>query len=1032
MKYVFNIFMVFAIVLAVSSVSAAPFNTHSFSSESRTSLAIKSKSRTGFTAVSTLSYLNLSRLDSSKGPFASLEIQGYSPGTGKLGKPLLPVLDNLIEVPQNAAVQIVIHEIKEETLNLNVEAGGMKLAPRQPPRVKSRPRGEQPFVADKKAYTENSFGTDDRVSVDIIGGMRGVRVARLTVKPFRYNPATNTLKAATRLSFSVVFKNGDMGLTKRTRAKYHSPLFKSAYSQILNYPLADGTKDAIITDERAYPLTYVVVASDSFLASSSLKAFIQWKRELGFHVIEANTNDIFYPSQVASATTAKKRERLQTYLKNLYDDGTHPPSYVLFVGDVDQIPPFDIPENSANPDHVTDLYYVTFSGGYLPEAYYGRFPVETLTELNRVVSKTLTYEQYTMSSGAYLDEAMVIAGADAKFSPTYANGQVAYLINEYLNSDNNSSEVYAFLYNVSWSWPGVTTATSGSSVVTSDIKSHINSGVGFVNYTGHCAPDGWWNKEADDYELESSDIASLTNDDEYGFVVGNCCQSSSFEQDAPDSFGENIVLAGEKGAVAYIGASDYTFWDEDFIWAVGINQDIVTFAEPAELAESVIRDLSYNDTTFSNFDALWHNHSETESDWYVTAGQMVYRGNLSVLLSSSAQGSYYFEVYNLMGDPSLMPYLRVPSTLANPAVGDTITPCETTELTVTTAQYAQVALLHNGELADSAYSGSSGDVTLTFAPFDTDDTAELVISKQNYRVKRVAVTVDDLSAQSPVADFMLGSDPAANVVDVTSGVPMTFTNLSTGCPDTFAWTFEGGAPGSSSAQHPTVTYNELGYFDVQLIATNGKGDETLLLSNYIHVVPGIAFTADQTRIPFGTTITFTDSSTNNPTAWLWTFEGGNPSTSTAQNPMVTYPDEPDDGLISYTVTLQVTIGETPYTLTKDNYITVTVHKPVADFTSDKTTIKGGELITFTNTSTNNPTQLNWNFFGGSPSSSTAAEPVVTYNKKGTYTVVLMATNDGGSNSMVKTAYITVTEDSVTPAPQGSDGGGGCFIRSADY
>jgi len=111
---------------------------------------------------------------------------------------------------------------------------------------------------------------------------------------------------------------------------------------------------------------------------------------------------------------------------------------------------------------------------------------------------------------------------------------------------------------------------------------------------------------------------------------------------------------------------------------------------------------------------------------------------------------------------------------------------------------------------------------------------------------------------------------------------------------------------------------------------------------------------------------------------------------------------------------------------------VTVHKPVADFTSDKTTIKGGELITFTNTSTNNPTQLNWNFFGGSPSSSTAAEPVVTYNKKGTYTVVLMATNDGGSNSMVKTAYITVTEDSVTPAPQGSDGGGGCFIRSADY
>jgi PKD repeat protein len=365
-------------------------------------------------------------------------------------------------------------------------------------------------------------------------------------------------------------------------------------------------------------------------------------------------------------------------------------------------------------------------------------------------------------------------------------------------------------------------------------------------------------------------------------------------------------------------------------------------------------------------------------------------------------------------------------------VGDTITPCDTTELAVTTVKYAQVALLHNGELADSAYSGSSGNVTLTFSPFDTGDTAELVISKQNYQVKRVAVTVDDLSSQSPVADFMLGSDPAASGVDVTSGVPMTFTNLSTGCPDTFNWTFEGGAPGSSSAQHPTVTYNELGYFYVQLIATNGKGAETLRKNNYIHVVPGIAFRADQTRIPFDSAVTFTDESTNNPTAWFWTFEGGNPPTSPDQNPVVTYPDEPDDGLNSYTVTLQVTIEGTQYTLTKDNYITVTVHKPVADFFSDKTTIKGGELITFTSTSTNNPTKLNWNFFGGSPSSSTAEAPVVTYNKKGTYAVVLVATNDGGSNSITKTAYITVTNDSVTPIPQGSDNGGGCFILSADY
>lgn len=1029
MKRILYFYTVLAIVLTVSTVSAASFNTHSFTSESRTELSIKSKSKTGFTAVSTLSYINFSRIDSDTGPFTSLEIQGYTPGSGAQGKPLLPVLDNLIEIPQNATVQIVIHEIEEETLDLNAQAGGMKLAPRQPPHVKSRSRGDQPYVVNKKAYTENSFGSDKRISVDILGGMRGVRVARLTVNPFRYNPKTNSLKAATRLSFSIVFKNGNFALTKRTRAKYHSPLFKSAYSKILNYPISDGSKDAIITDKRAYPLTYVVVASDAFLGSDSLQAFIQWKKEMGFYVIEANTNDIFYPSQVSSATTAKKRELLQTYLKNLYDDGTHPPSYVLFVGDVDEIPPFQIPVNAAKPDHVTDLYYFTFSGGYLPEAYYGRFPVETQTELNHVITKTLTYEQYTMSSGAYLGKALAIAGADQDYSPNYANGQVAYLINEYLNSGTGFSEVYAFLYDTSWSWSGVTTETTGSSLITSAIKSRLNSGVGFVNYTGHCGVDGWWNGVLDEYEFESSDISNLTNDDEYGFIVGNCCESSRFDRN--DSFGEKLVLAPDKGAVTYIGASDYTYWDEDFIWAVGMNQDIVTFQDPIDLPESMIRNLSYNDTGYSNFDAIWHNHSEAVSDWYETAGQMIYRGNLSVLLSAPARASYYFEVYNLMGDPSLMPYLKVPSTLPNPDVGNSITPCDTTELDVTTVKYAQVALLHNGELADSAYSGSSESVSLTFPPFANDDTAELVITKQNYKVKRIAVTVEDLAGQAPIADFFLGNDPLANVVEVTSGVPMTFTNLSTGCPDAFNWAFEGGSPESSSATHPTVTYNELGYFDVQLIATNGKGSETMLKSNYIHVSPGIAFTADQTRVPFGTTVVaFTDYSTNNPTAWLWTFEGGNPPTSTAQHPLVTYPEEPS-GSISYTVTLQATIAGTPYTMTRDNYITVTVHKPEADFTSDKTTIKGGERITFTSNSTNNPTQLNWNFFGGSPANSTAVSPSVTYTKKGTYNIVLTATNEGGSGTMIKKAYITVTEDAISPAPLGANNSGGCFILSAE-
>ncbi len=48
------------------------------------------------------------------------------------------------------------------------------------------------------------------------------------------------------------------------------------------------------------------------------------------------------------------------------------------------------------------------------------------------------------------------------------------------------------------------------------------------------------------------------------------------------------------------------------------------------------------------------------------------------------------------------------------------------------------------------------------------------------------------------------------------------------------------------------------------------------------------FTADVTTVTPGETVTFTDLSTNNPTGWAWTFEGGEPATSTEESPTVTY------------------------------------------------------------------------------------------------------------------------------------------------
>ncbi|MDD5188048.1 MAG: DUF3344 domain-containing protein, partial [Methanoregula sp.] len=78
----------------------------------------------------------------------------------------------------------------------------------------------------------------------------------------------------------------------------------------------------------------------------------------------------------------------------------------------------------------------------------------------------------------------------------------------------------------------------------------------------------------------------------------------------------------------------------------------------------------------------------------------------------------------------------------------------------------------------------------------------------------------------------------------------------------------------------------------------------------------------------------------------------------------------------------------------------------ADFT---TNVTGGEqplTVRFTDTSTGTPSRWTWDF--GDGSGSTEQNPVHTYTSTGTYTVRLTVTNNLGTDTTIRTDYITVT------------------------
>ena len=87
--------------------------------------------------------------------------------------------------------------------------------------------------------------------------------------------------------------------------------------------------------------------------------------------------------------------------------------------------------------------------------------------------------------------------------------------------------------------------------------------------------------------------------------------------------------------------------------------------------------------------------------------------------------------------------------------------------------------------------------------------------------------------------------------------------------------------------------------------------------------------------------------------------------------------------------------------------------PVAQFVGTPTTVNVGGIVQFTDQSTNTPTSwvwaitpaTGWNYSTGS---ATSQNPAVTFTAQGVYTVSLTATNAVGSDSEVKTNYITVT------------------------
>jgi len=174
-----------------------------------------------------------------------------------------------------------------------------------------------------------------------------------------------------------------------------------------------------------------------------------------------------------------------------------------------------------------------------------------------------------------------------------------------------------------------------------------------------------------------------------------------------------------------------------------------------------------------------------------------------------------------------------------------------------------------------------------------------------------------------------------------------------------------------------------------------------------HAAPLADFQANETLIPPGCAIDFTDLSSGIPTSWHWEFDGASPVTSSERNPSgIVY-----ESTGTYQVKL-IVINEagTDSVIFSDYIIVTDTILPLVDFIADQTVVCTNGIAHFTDLTQYCPNTWEWLFSPATidfkeGTSENSQHPVVEFRQPGLYEVTLNVSNNNGQGTLTRTGYI---------------------------
>jgi len=892
------------------------------------------------------------------------------------GAPDLPGLSKYIAIPQGADAELKIISSRSEVIE-NVD---LAPAPRIPLDTDDGPTH---YKKDQKIYSKNEFYPNDPIILSEKTNIRGLDVVMLGITPFQYNPVTKELVVIRDIEIEITFNggNGHFG-DDRLRSRWWDPILIKTVLNTNDLPKIDY--DISNNGSRSLDYEYLIITPND-------PAFLSWADSIKqFRTLQGIRTGVVTIDDVGGNTVTA----IEDYVDNAYNTWDIPPSAVLLLADYGTsssgITSQMYNHPAGYPNFVSDNKYADIDEDNLPDIAFARITANNETQLEVMVSKFLDYERNPPSDPDFYNHPITALGwQTSRWFQVCSEVVGGYLKNVHGKDPVRINAVYSGNPNSDpWS-----TASNSSTVLTyfgpsglgyipatpqelggfsggtsSDVINAINSGSFMLQHRDHGGYSGWGEPA-----FGSSSINSLTNvGNKLPFIFSINCQTGAFHRSSEcftEKFHRHTYNGQNSGALGVIAATEvsYSFVNDTYMW--GVMDNLFPDFMPDE---NTVFPVNYVMPAFGNIAGKYFLYS---SSWpYNSSDKLI-----------------TYRLFHHHGDAFLTLYTEVPQNL-NVDHEDVLF-AGATSFTIDVNDGAFIALTVNGEIIGTAYSNGS-QLDIGIPPQVPGDEVIVTITKQNYYrySSSVEVVPDGVYAQFE-----------ADVLDVCSGNPITFTDLSSGANTSWEWVFEGGTPSTFSGQiPPPIVYENTGVFNVSLTVSDGNITDSKTKTDYITVVENVYadFDADIINGTAPLTVHFSDISSNAVTSWEWDFGDG--GWSGLQNPTYSYYLAG-----TYTVSLTVEGNGCENTVTKEDFIVVEASAPLADFTAEPTSGVLPLTVNFSDVSEGEIDTWLWEFGDGNTSSE--QHPEYIFTECDDYTITLTVSGPGGSEAITKEDYIEVKD-----------------------